>query len=200
MSKKSPAKRSRRKRELHEHHIERFLFVIVLILAYLALTIHKHGIEEGIGITALTWAFFVVLTPVPSAGLIFEVPIRFLTNHKLVTGQFLVWGLAAAIVLPTALLSPHIFQSTSLLAVFYHILMNPMPYWSLLFTCALGTFLCAFIVDEMMDEVDDELHHHQRKHTPLFYLMLFAAVLAGLLLAYDSMLRGLNISGSMGLF
>jgi hypothetical protein len=190
----------RTKRKLEHNHYERFLFALVLILAYLALTVHKHGISEGIEITVLTWAFFVVLTPVPSAGLIFEVPIRFLTDHKLVTGQFLVWGLAGAVVLPTAILSPEIFQSTSLLALFYHILMNPMPYWSLIFTCALGTFLCAFIVDEMMDEVDDELHHHHRKHTPLFYLMLLAAVLAGLMLAYDSMLRTLEIHGTLQLF
>jgi len=192
-------KKTSRKAQGRSSYIKSMV-VAAFILGYLVFTVYKYGIERGIGITALTWAFFVFLTPVPSAGFILELPVRLLTNHKMLMTQYIVWCLGAAIVIPALLFSPQLFHTTALLSVFYYVLTNPVPYWSLLLLCGVGTLLSVHIIDEIMDEVEDEIRHYHRKHTPVLYMAVFVLVLIGIILAYDSMVSGFQLKWNLGLF
>ncbi len=188
------------RRKKHKPQAGKFLIAAALILCYLLLTVDKHGVEQGVLITALTWAFFVFLNPAPTAGLVFELPIRLLTRHRLLVAQYMVWGVGAAIVLPALLLSPDLFHTTTPLAIFYHVLTNPVPYWSLLLLCGLGTFLSVYLVDKVVDEVENELNHHHRKHMPVLYLIVLALALIGIVLAYNAMISELQLVGHFELY
>ena len=177
-----------------EHAIDRFLLIVALISLYLAYTVFTYGLEEGIEITGLTWAFFIFLTPVPIAGLAFELPIRIITNHKMIFTQLVVWSFGGLMVLSALLLSPNIFQSTSVLKLFYHVITNPIPYWTLFLLCAMGTFLSAHVADELIDRVESELHHHYRKHTPHTMLVLFLFFLLCIITAYNAAAGELGLS------
>ncbi len=193
MRKKNAKRKSKPRREVHEHHMERAVFAILIVLIYLVLAAQKHGPEQGVGITVLTWAFFVLLTPVPSADLVLEIPLRLFTNYKMVVTHVFVWLVGAAVVVASLLMAPELFKSTTLLAIFYHVLTNPVPYWSLLFLCGIGTFMSVHIVDEVLEEVEHELKHHHRKHMPALHIVLFALVFIGILLAYNAIISDLGI-------
>jgi len=194
---KKKAKRKPKPKEVHDHHMERCIFAIVLLLAYLTLAVYKYGAEDGVGITVLTWAFFVLLTPVPFADLILELPLRLVTRAKMVVTHVFVWGAGALIVTTSILMAPDLFQTTTLLSIFYHVIMNPVPYWSLLFLCGMGTFLSVYIADEIMDEVEEHMKHHHRKHMSVLHMSAALLVFVGIVLAYWTMICHMGFNGNI---
>jgi hypothetical protein len=157
---------------------EHFMVAGLILSTHLFLTMQKHGLGQGLEVTALTWAFLVFLTPMPLAGVLIELPLKFFTNHSMIRIQMLVWALGLGITFAALAFFPQAFSSTSLLVLFLHVLTNPFPYWGLLGLCAMGTFISVYLVDDVVDEVKDELHHHHRKHMSSVQVIIAVAALA----------------------
>lgn len=188
-----PIKRLQRKARFKRLDPMKFLLILLLIICYLGFSMYKHGIEEGIAITVLMWSFFVFLTPIPSAGLIFELPIRLLTKHKMMTTQYYIWAAGAVFVIPAFLFFPGIFDSTGPLKIFHYVLTNPIPYSILLLICAAGTAISVHLADEIVDEAEDEIIHHKRKHISWISVILFLVALAAILLTYENMVSTMDL-------
>jgi hypothetical protein len=162
----------------------RFLIIGALLSSHLFLATQKHGVGEGLEVTALTWAFLIFLTPVPIAGVLLELPLKIFTKHRMMTIQTLIWGLGIIIAGLGQLFFPNAFEATTILKLFRYVLQNPMPYWGLLGLCAAGTFLSVFLVEEFVDEIKDELMHRHRKHLSALHMFICLLAVLGIIIAY----------------
>jgi hypothetical protein len=179
---------------------EHFLVAGILLSTHLFLSMEKPGIGPGLERTALTWAFLVFLTPMPLAGVLIELPLKFLTKHSMMKIQAIVWGTGLAITISALAFFPQAFSSTSILVLFLHVLSNPFPYWGLLGLCAMGTFISVHLIDDVVDEVKDEMHHKHRKRMSLFQVALSVAAMVLILYTFWVSVTALGMSSHIELF
>src|SRR6056297_2035506 len=85
------------KHETKRNVLFRFLFVLILFLAYLIFMNFKYGAKDGFLVTLLTWSFFIFCTPIADAGFLLDFPIRIITGIKMAYTETFVWIIAIAI-------------------------------------------------------------------------------------------------------
>ncbi|VAX22806.1 hypothetical protein MNBD_NITROSPINAE01-1761 [hydrothermal vent metagenome] len=171
----------------------KFLLVVALFGAYFFFIAYKYGFEDGFLITALTWSFFVLCTPVADAGFLLDFPIRLILQFRMFHAELIVWGIAISLNLYTYFSFAELYKKTELLKLFHQILSEPFPFWVIILISAIGTFLSIQFGDELMDKV----HHkdcekaikHKSKYR--FILMVFLVVMAVIL--YDFLLKKLGV-------
>ena len=173
----------------------RFLAILVILIAYAFFVSTQYGVKEGLLISALTWSFFVLCTPVADGGFLIDFPVRLILKMKMVHSEILVWLIAISINLYALNFNHEIYQSTVMLKLFEHILTQPYPYWGVILISAFGTFLSVHFGDAIVDELDDHIHkkvqtHHNRYQ---YILMIFLIVMS--IVIYKALLEdtGLNI-------
>ncbi len=170
----------------------KFILVLLVFVSYALYVIFKFGAKEGISIAFLTWSFFVLSTPVADAGFLLDFPIRLITSLKMWLSEIFVWLIAISLNLYFYFFEPEIYQSTVLLKIFYTILSNPYPYWSIIFLSGLGTFLSIYLGDVLLDKVK----HHEinlKNHNLIYSVVASAAVFSLIFFAYYELLHKLNI-------
>lgn len=116
-----------------------------MILLYGVFVSYKFGFESGFLITALTWSFFVLCTPIADGGIIIDFPVRLLTNIKMIYSEIAVWVVAISINIYAFTQQREIYSTTLILDLFEHILSQPFPYWIIILLSAIGTFLSIYI-------------------------------------------------------
>ncbi len=149
------------KHQTHFESITKFIFLFGLLISYFTYLTYKHDFSKGGIAVALTWSFFVLCTPIADAGFLIDFPLRLLFGFRMVVVEIFVWILAIGITVVTLLISPHHFEMTLITRVFYKILCNPYPYWSIIILCCIGTFSSIYFGDEMIDVIG---HHERIKH------------------------------------
>jgi hypothetical protein len=165
------------KHDTKKQVFKRFLTVLIIFSLYFIFVVFKYGVKDGILVGLLTWCFFVFCTPVADAGFLVGFPSRVLAGIRMLQSQILVYIIATIIVIFSLLFSPDVFEKTIILKIFKTILLNPIPYWVIIFICLIGTFLSVIFGDELMDV----FKHDERKiwkehgftHNLLILLFLF---------------------------
>ena len=131
--------------------LRKFFLVLVVLIAYTLFAIHSYGLEQGLSVTALMWAFFVFATPIADAGFLVAFPIRLITGIKMLYTQIGVWIFGAALVASYLVFNPAIFDKTGVLQLFHTILVTPWPLWLILILSWIGTFVSIVFDDNLVD-------------------------------------------------
>lgn len=176
----------------------KFFILLAILVSYFLYLSHQYDMKTGGVVSALTWSFFVLCTPVADAGFLLDFPIRLLLGVRMFLSEMMVWGLAISINLICYFWAADYYQSTPLMQIFYLILGNPFPYWSIILISGLGTFLSVQFGDELMDV----LHPHQRefflKHHSKYELILIAFGFAACFFAYFALVDYLGLAEYLG--
>ncbi|MFH1589899.1 MAG: hypothetical protein ABIB43_05000 [archaeon] len=182
--------------EFHRHPIIKFIILITIIIAYLTLSIIKFGGKEGVLVSALTWSFFVLCTPIADAGFLLDLPTRIFTGLKMVYSEIIVWIIAITLNIIVMNSNPLIYQDTLILSLFNQILLRPFPYWGIIILSALGTFFSLLFADEIIDvayEEKQELEHH-KKHKQKHHFIILIFIFLLIFIIYDFLLNKLGIN------
>lgn len=182
------------KHETKQHVLIKFIIILVIILAYFLLVSLKYGIQDGFMVTALTWSFFVLCTPVADAGFFLDFPIRLLTKLKMVVSEILVWIIAIALNIFTFFLNPELYSKTKLLELFKHILESPFPFWGIILVSMVGTFVSIQFGDELLDKIKHEDRKMYHKHKYNYRLFAMAGIVLLTIVLYDFLLKKLGVN------
>ncbi|MBW2994843.1 hypothetical protein KY312_00675 [Candidatus Woesearchaeota archaeon] len=181
------------KHETKRHILRKFQIVVAVTVAYFILISLRYGLGEGLTIGLVTWSFFVLCTPVADAGFLFDFPIRLLTGIRMFYTEHVI--LMAAVIINVAMvkINPLIYNKTILLSIFKKIIINPFPYWGVIFLSAIGTLLSVYFADELMDVARhperEKYHRHKFKH----HLVITASLVVLVIIIYGFMLKELGI-------
>jgi hypothetical protein len=185
------------KHKTKKHVLINFLIVLFIFVVYFGFITLKYGFKDGFYVTALTWSFFVLCTPIADAGFLLDFPFRLITHIKMLFSEITVWVIAISLNIYTVILHPEIYERTKILSLLKHILEKPFPFWIIVIVSAIGTFMSVYFGDEMMDKINhkDRLLHkkHKRKHK--YIIMFFIVVLS--IIIYDFLLKQLGIKISL---
>lgn len=187
-----------RKHELIAHETKRdnlikFLFLLSFLIAYFMFVHEEYGTGDSIVITALTWSFFVLCTPIADAGFLLDFPIRIATKIRMFYTELIVWIVAVLINVYFYFMNPSPYDKTFLLGLLHHIIIHPYPFWGIIGLCAVGTFLSVYIGDELMDLVsysERKKHRHKIKYEIILFIFIILVVMA----LYDFLLKELGIN------
>lgn len=177
----------------HHRYIFKFVAGVLILIGYASVVILKYGLKDGLLVTLMTWAFFVMCTPIADAGFLVDFPMRLATGVRMVYSESIVWAIAVLLTIIVATLNPVIFDKTVLLNFFAYILSHPLPYWGIILLSLLGTFLSLYIGDHVVGYIGDVIHHRHRRHIKLYALIVFASVIALALVLYNYLLWQLGV-------
>ncbi|MFH1770978.1 MAG: hypothetical protein ABH828_05495 [archaeon] len=167
-----------------------------MIIAYTILSIINFGAKEGFYVSIMTWSFFVLCTPVASAGILLDLPIKIFTGIKMLYSEIAVWIIAIIINIITMMFHPEVYSTTIILSIFHKILSNMFPYGIIIVFAAIGTFLSIVFGDEIIDVAYEQkktrLHHQRHKHKHYFVVLIFLFIL--ILIIFDFLLNSLGVS------
>ncbi len=173
----------------------RFIFVILIFVAYFIFISMKYGAGEGFLLSWLTWSFFVLSTPIADAGFLLAFPLRLILKIRMFISEIYILFVAIFLNLFVYFFRPELYSKTSLLKLFKHIIDQPFPMWIIFILSAIGTFMSVKFGDELFDVVrhEDRKFHkkHHKKHKLVFMVFLFVATL----IMYNILLgkMGINI-------
>jgi hypothetical protein len=173
--------------------LTKFLLVLAIVVLYWVFISLRYGKVMGAQITLLTWSLFILCTPIASAGLLVDFPVRLITRLRMFHTEIAVWAFALALNGFTLAANASVYDTTILLSVLKFILTNPVPYWSVIFVSAAGTFVSIRFADELLD-VSREKHRkyyltHQGKHT----LIIFSFIILVLALFYGFIVQAIGL-------
>lgn len=181
------------KNQPQREELYKFLLLLGILTIYFGYLSWQYGLATGGLVSALTWSFFVLCTPVADAGFLLDFPVRLVTGLRMFYCEMMVWVIAITLNLTTITLSPQSYEKTFLTSLLHKILTNPWPYWSIPVLCAIGTFLSVRFGDEMLDVIahkDRKFHH---KHGFKFQLISMAAFFLLVVWAYYHLIESLGI-------
>ena len=184
-----------KKHETKQHILFKFLAVLAIFAGYFGFIVYKYGLENGIMITALTWSFFVLCTPIADAGFLIDFPLRLITRIKMLYSEMLVWIIAISLNLYAFFSHPEYYEKTTLLQLFKHILEEPVPFWAIIFISAIGTFMSVLFGDELFDVAkhSERKFHAKHKHNHNFIVMIFTIGISIILYYFLLKKLGVNI-------
>lgn len=184
------------KTQLHKNPAIKFLFVLLILIAYMFISIKHFGTKDGILVSVLSWSFFVFCTPIADAGFILDLPMRLVTGIRMLYSEIIVWTIAISINLIVFFSNSQIYEKTQLLSLFHHILAHPFPFWIIIILSAAGTYLSLLFGDELLDisyEHKKERTHH-KKHKLKYKVIIFITLFVLILVIYDYLLKTLGIN------
>lgn len=176
------------------HGLEKFAVLLLILGGYAAYVIEKFGLSEGIGVTLLTWAFFVTCTPIADAGFLVDFPVRVLFKFKMIWSEIIVWSVAATIIAYTFIFQFELFDKIEILRIFDNILTHPWPMWTLILISAVGTFLSIYIGDQVYAMVRARQHHRHIRRLQIKRFLFETGVFALVVVLYAAMLEMSHIS------
>ncbi len=179
--------------ETKRDNLIKFFFLLVILFSYFLFITNEYGAEFGLAITALTWSFFVLCTPVADAGFLVDFPVRVFANVRMFTTEVFVWALAIGMNLLAVFFFPEIYAKTFLLRLFKHILLNPYPFWGIIALSGVGTFLSIFFGDELLDIMSYSNRTEHARHKLKHDLVVFLFIIAGIVILYDFLLKELGV-------
>ena len=179
--------------ETKRHSLFKFILLLIILIAYFIFVTREYGAGYGLVITALTWSFFVLCTPVADAGFLVDFPIRIFANVRMFQTEIVVWVASVLMNVIAIATSPEIYEKTFILKLFQHILLNPYPFWGIILLSSVGTFLSIFFGDELMDVVSYKHRTEHPKHKLKLDFILFLFVILAVIIMYDFLLKELGV-------
>ena len=105
----------------------------------------------------------------------------------------MVWIIAGTLNIYALTFTPEVYSRTVVLELFRHILLNPIPFWSIILVSGIGTFMSVYFGDELVDVAEhrhrEKYHAHKKKYR--FVLFIFLIVITVLL--YSVLLEKLGV-------
>lgn len=154
--------------ETKRHILLKFTLVSLIFFSYFIFITTKYGFKEGFFVSILTWSFFVLCTPVADAGFLLDFPIRLITKIKMIFSELFIWAIAIILNLYAFFIHPEIYSKTKFLSFFKHILEQPIPFWTIIFLSATGTFISIKFGDELLDKTkhtERKTYHKYKKNS-----------------------------------
>ncbi len=181
------------KHETKKEALVRFSLVVGVFMAYFVFVSYKYGTKDGFFVAWLTWSAFVLGTPIADAGFLIDFPVRLLTGMRMLFSEIMVWIIAISLNLYAVSFHPEIYQSSTILKIFYQALTHPFPYWIIILISALGTFISIHFGDELLDK----RHHHERKfyhkHKSKYKFVIMAFLFALVIIIYHMVVKQLGV-------
>jgi len=178
----------------HRESLGKFILLLAVVGSYFGYLSWKFDAATGGAIAALSWAFFVLCTPIADAGFLLDFPIRLLFKVRMVFTEIAVWVLAFSISAWGVFYAPDLFGKTIITSLFYQILTTPYPFWGLIVLCAFGTFLSIHFGDEMLDVFAHRDRHRFHEHGAWLRLVGFLAVIIIVVIAYHHLVSQLGLT------
>jgi hypothetical protein len=171
----------------------RFLLLVFVFIAYFVFISLKHGLDNGLAVTILTWSFFVLCTPIADAGFLLDFPIRLITKIRMIYSEIVIWGIAFLINIYSLKFNPLIYEKIEILRFFKQILLHPFPFWAIIIISAIGTFMSVYFGDEMVDVVKHKERKKYKKHKNKYLLILILFMIVVIILLYVYLLKKLKL-------
>jgi len=172
----------------------KFILLLSVVIFYFLFISIKYGAKDGFFITFLTWTFFVLCTPIADAGFLLDFPIRLITNIKMLHTEVLVWAIAISSNTYFTIFNQQIYEKTFILLLLHHIIIQPIPFWSIIFLSASGTFVSIHLADKLFDLTKDFNHMDYPKHSVIYQAILFIFLVTLIFIVYDFLLKKLGIN------
>lgn len=173
------------------HYNKQYIKIIALafiLLAYFLYVSYEFDIKTGGMSSVLLWSFFVLCTPIADAGFLLDFPIRLLFNIKMLFTEVIVWLVAIIVNLLCFNFASYYYSKTAVTKLFYLILSNPYPYWSIILLSFIGTFLSI----KFGDDIWDNFNNHNSNNKSKFIIM---SILIGLaVFLYYHLLKEFNFN------
>lgn len=163
-------------------------------MVYFGFLSWKYDIVTGGAVSALTWSFFVLCTPIADAGFLLDFPFRLITGLKMIFSELAVWLIAISLNVWAVNFHPDFYGKTGLTELFHKILTTPWPYWSIIILCALGTFLSVWFGDEVMSGVGHKKEKTLSKKHRIVAIGVTALIFILIVFVYYHLLSSLGIS------
>lgn len=130
----------------------RFICVSIILIIYFLYVCWKYGITQGIGVTLITWSFFIFGTPLADADAIVDFPIRVFTDIPMHITEIYLFIIAALISLWYYIYNRVIFQYTFLTKIVYKMITNPFSLYGFIVVLSLiGSVISAFFENAIYD-------------------------------------------------
>jgi hypothetical protein len=184
------------KNKTKQHVFIKFLILLSILFAYTAYLFYEYGFATGGLLAAITWSFFVLCTPIADAGMILDFPIRIIFRLRMFITELMVWTVAILINIYAITFSPEIYENSFLGHIFYEILTQPIPYWSIIILSFFGTFLSIYFADELLDFIQHKDIKKSTKHRLIFEGIIMVTIFLLIFFVYNIILKkfGIDIS------
>ena len=171
----------------------KFLALLVVLVSYFAYLSWTYDFATGRLVSALTWSFFVLCTPIADAGFLIDFPVRLILGLRMFITELFVWVLAISLNLATLKYVPDDYEKSVLTSLLHKILITPWPYWSIIVLCAVGTFLSIHFGDEVVDAVSHDHHLSLRQSRSRYKLIGMAVIFVVVLVLYYRLIAMLDV-------
>lgn len=171
----------------------KFALLLSVLAGYFGYLSWEYDLRTGGTLSAITWSFFVLCTPVADAGFLLDFPIRLITGVRMIITEIFVWGLAIAINAFALFYTPESYDKTMLTNIFYKILTTPIPYWSIIILCAIGTFLTIYFGDEVFDVLKKKALKEKKSPYAIYRILSIAVIFSLIVLTYYELIKSLGI-------
>ena len=178
----------RHHKDHRKHGLKKFFLLVLVLLAYAIFVVTKFGIAEGFSATFLTWAFFVLCTPIADAGFLVDFPVRLILGLRMFISELVVWGIAITGSLLFLFINPDAFSSIGILHLFHTVLTEPWPLWGLIIISAAGTFLSIRTGDDVYEFIKIKKSHAHISALQKKRLIIELSMFVIALLAYVTLL------------
>ncbi len=180
--------------ETKKHVLVKFLILVAILIVYTSYLSYEYGFATGGILALISWSFFVMCTPVADAGMLIDFPIRILFKIRMWATEAIVWGIAIGVNIYALAKNPEIYEHSIIGHIFYGILTQPYPYWSIIILSFIGTFLSVHFADELMDYIKHRDVQKSLKHRLIFEGVVMLAIFALILGVYNILLGKLGIN------
>ena len=153
----------------------------------------KFDFSTGFLVTAITWSFFVLCTPIADAGFLLDLPIRLLFGIRMLYSEIMVWLLAIIINFVGISFYAEVYDHTFLTSLLKEIIINPYPFWSIIILSCIGTFLSIYFGDELLDVTQHKDCEKYHKHRFKYRLVFMAAFVLLIVWAYYYLIGQLGV-------
>ena len=177
------------------HTVIKFLLLLAVLAGYFAYLGWKFGLATGGLVSALTWCFFVLCTPVADAGFLVDFPLRLLFGIRMFVSEIAVWGMAIAINAYAMTFARAAYAKTTLSALLERIIETPWPLWSIIVISGIGTFASVHFGDRLFDAHDHrrDAGNHTTLRRVLHDIVVYGVLFALIFLGYRQLLVYLSI-------
>ncbi len=179
--------------ETKRHVFVKFLILLAILVAYTGYLSYEYGFATGGLLALISWSFFVMCTPVADAGMLIDFPIRLLFKIRMWVTEMIVWSIAIGVNVYALAQNPEIYEHSMIGHIFYGVLTQPYPYWSIIILSFVGTFLSVHFADELMDYIKHTEVQKSLKHRLIFEGVVMLAIFALILGVYHILLGKLGI-------
>ena len=181
------------KHETKRRSLWRFVALLGIVIVYFIFMSYKFGAGAGLYSTILTWSFFVLCTPVADAGFLLAFPVRLVSGVRMLYTQIFAYIISITFSIYTLSQASDMFEKTSILKLFKHILTQPFPYWGIIILSFVGTLLSIHFGDEAMDVTLHSERTKYHKHKNKYRFIAFIFLIAFTIILYDFLLKKLGV-------